>query len=60
MGDDIADQLIASNTARPRPGVEKPDPEGSAVNGLLRRRRSMQDGRESAFRQTEIDKDTGY
>ena len=60
MGDDIADQLIASNTARPRPGVEKPDPEGSAVNGFLRRRRSMQDGRGSACRQTEVDTDRAY
>ena len=39
--DDLADKLIANNTARPIPGMEKPDMARLGINGAVRRKTSM-------------------
>ena len=38
--DDLADQLIANNAARPRPGMEKPDIARLTISGLVSRRKT--------------------
>ena len=39
--DDLADELIANNVARPIPGMEKPDLSHLAVLGLMQRKHAM-------------------